>query len=362
MHSRNNESGVALILVLWVMVLLIALGTEFALSMKTEVNTTRNFKEGAETYYLAKAGMNLAKAEILSDAQFHSLTEEKGYIFGPVTSGDEAENNTAVPNAGPEAIPGLQTNGIFKTQKPSGATGTKTEQEQKLELEAPEPPQRTELPLGKGFISYSIHDENGKININTASRDVLIKALAANDLSLGSERDTIVDSILDWIDKDDRHRVNGAESDYYEGLSPAYSAKNGPLDSMEELLKVRGITPELFYGSEEYKPEEASSSENAPGLARIFTTQGVSQFNPNTAERAVLEIMYPENQVTEILEKKAERGWYNQSKSTHFKIKATGTFENSPTQHTIVAIIEKQQTGDEATLLTRYWNDNFIRR
>ena len=345
MHPKNNESGIALILVLWVMVLLIALGTEFALSMKTEVNTTRNFKEDVETYYLAKAGMNLAVAEILADAQFHSWTEEKGYIFGPVASGNNEAGNTAEPNT-------------VQKVKPSVTSDAKPEQE----LEAPEPPQRTELPLGKGFIHYSIQDENGKININTASRDVLTKALAANGLSLGSDRDTIVDSILDWIDKDDRHRINGAESDYYRGLSPAYSAKNGPLDSVEELLRVRGVTPELFYGSEEYQSQESSGAENAPGLARIFTVQRVSQFNPNTAERAVLEIMYPENQVDEILEKKEERGWYNQSKSTHFKIEATGKFEHSPTQHTIVAIIEKQQTGDKATLLTRYWNDNFIRR
>lgn len=333
MHPKNNESGIALILVLWVMVLLIALGTEFALSMKTEVNTTRNFKEDAETYYLAKAGMNLAQAEILADAKYHSWTEEKGFIFGFVISEDDEDEN-----------------------KPK----SKTQKEEEPEL--PEPPQRTELPLGKGFMHYSIRDENGKLNINTASRDILIKTLAANGIPLGSDRDTIVDSILDWIDKDDRHRVNGAESDYYRGLSPAYSAKNGPLDSLEELLKIKGITPELFYGSEEYKSQESSSAENAPGLARIFTVQKVSQFNPNTAERAVLEIMYPEDQVDEILAKKEERGWYNQSKSTHFKIEATGTFEHSPTQHTIVAIIEKLPAGDEATLLTRYWNDNFIRR
>jgi general secretion pathway protein K len=343
MRPRNNESGIALILVLWVMVLLFALGTEFALSMKTEVNTTRNFKEDTEAYYLAKAGMNLAKAEILSDAQFHSWTEDKGYIFGPVASGNGEENNTVEPNTVPKVKPGVTT-------------------EAEQEIEAPEPPPRTELPLGKGFIHYSIRDENGKININTASRDVLTKALAANGLQLGSDRDTIVDSILDWIDKDDRHRVNGAESDYYRGLSPAYDVKNGPLDSLEELLKIRGVTPEIFYGSGEYQSQESSGTENAPGLARIFTVQRVSQFNPNTAERAVLEIMYPENQVDEILEKKEERGWYNQSKSTHFTIEATGTFEHSPTQHTIVAIIEKQQTGDKATLLTRYWNDNFIRR
>jgi general secretion pathway protein K len=346
MNPKNNESGVALILVLWVMVLLIALGTEFALSMKTEINTTRNFKEDAEAYYFAKAGINLAKAEILSDAKYHSRTKEKGFIFGPISSENSEENSIA----------SSEPKQITASSKP---TGTNPESD---DIEAPEPPQRSELPLGKGFIQYSIHDENGKININTASRDILIKAMAINGVSLGSERDTVVDSILDWIDKDDRHRVNGAESDYYQGLSPGYSAKNGPLDSLEELMKVKGVTPELFYGSEEYESKESSDKDNAPGLARIFTIQGVSQFNPNTAERAVLEIMYPENQVEEILSKKEERGWYNHSKSTHFKIEATGMLEQSPTQHTIVAIIEKQQTGDKATLLTRYWNDNFIRR
>jgi len=336
-NINNNEKGIALIMVLWVMVLLIAMGTEFALSMKTEVNTTRNFKEDAEAYYLAKAGMNLAKAEILSDAQFHSWTEEKGFIFGSVPSEDNESDN----------------------QTPSAVEPQAQSEE---ELEKPEPPQRTELPLGKGFIHYSIRDENGKININSATRDILVKALTANGLPQGSERDTIADSILDWIDKNDQHRVNGAESDYYRGLSPAYSAKNGPLDSLEELLKVRGVTPELFYGSEEYQSQEPSGEENTPGLARIFTVQGVSQFNPNTAERVALEIMYPTTLVDEILTKKEERGWYDQSKSTHFKIEATGKFEHSPTQHTIVAIIEKQQTGDKGTLLTRYWNDNLIRR
>ena len=343
MNPRNNESGIALILVLWVMVLLIALGAEFALSMKTEVDTTRNFKEDSESYYLAKAGINLAMAEILSDAQFHSRVKEKGFIFGPVSTGSTEQEITGELNT-------------------ASAVQPDTTPKEEPELEIPEQPQRTELPLGKGFIHYSIHDENGKININTASRDILTKALAANGLPLGSERDSIVDSILDWIDRDDRHRANGAESDYYRGLSPAYSAKNGPLDSLKELLKIRGITPKLLYGSEEYQAEQSADAENAPGLARIFTVQGVSQFNPNTAGRVVLEIMYPENQVKEVIEKKEERGWYNESKSTHFKIEATGTFEHSPTEHTIVAIIEKQQTGDQATLLTRYWNDNFIRR
>ena len=70
---NNNEKGIALMAVLWVLVILIALATEFAFSMKMEVNTTRNHKEDMESYYLSKAGFNLALAEIYPKAFFHSI-------------------------------------------------------------------------------------------------------------------------------------------------------------------------------------------------------------------------------------------------------------------------------------------------
>ena len=54
--------------VLWIMVLLSALATEYLMSMKTEVHTTRNFKEDIESYQLAKAGINLAMAELMKTA------------------------------------------------------------------------------------------------------------------------------------------------------------------------------------------------------------------------------------------------------------------------------------------------------
>ena len=86
---NSNQSGIALMIVLWVLVLLMALATEFAFSMKMEVNTTRNYKEDTESYYLAKAGLNLALAELLKDASFHSIHDEYGsnpdrweYSFG----------------------------------------------------------------------------------------------------------------------------------------------------------------------------------------------------------------------------------------------------------------------------------------
>jgi hypothetical protein len=56
------------------------------------------------------------------------------------------------------------------------------------------------------------------------------------------------DAILDFIDEDDTPRPFGCEREYYGQLQPAYAPKNGPLDSLEELLLVRGVTPTLLFG------------------------------------------------------------------------------------------------------------------
>src|SRR5204863_189714 len=62
-------------------------------------------------------------------------------------------------------------------------------------------------------------------------------------MKLPNMTEEIADAIIDWIDADDNPRPNGAESATYSGMTPPYRCKNGPLDSIEELLLVRGVTP-----------------------------------------------------------------------------------------------------------------------
>jgi general secretion pathway protein K len=78
-----------------------------------------------------------------------------------------------------------------------------------------------------------------------------------------------VDSILDWKDVDTGHRLNGAEDDYYQTLNPPYKAKNNRFDSVEELLLVRGVTPDYFYGHREKGPD--GEIVYRYGLSRCFT-------------------------------------------------------------------------------------------
>ncbi|MEI4908121.1 type II secretion system protein GspK, partial [Klebsiella pneumoniae] len=87
---------------------------------------------------------------------------------------------------------------------------------------------------GDGKVTLHIRDMESRVNINIAGPDVLQQGLTLMGVD-ASEVPSITDSILDWIDADDATHLNGAESDYYEGLQPSYSAKNGPIDDMSEL-------------------------------------------------------------------------------------------------------------------------------
>lgn len=58
----------------------------------------------------------------------------------------------------------------------------------------------------------------------------------------------IADAILDWLDEDEEPRPYGAELEYYSTLPTPYAPKNGPIESVEELLLVRGVTPQLLFG------------------------------------------------------------------------------------------------------------------
>ncbi len=147
-------------------------------------------------------------------------------------------------------------------------------------------------PLNEAMMRTSISDEYGKINLNALVRlqngqpvrnEELINALRDFfSLRSDSDRDP-VDAIIDWVDYEDMdsEEPEGAENDYYLGLENPYACKNGPMDSIEELLLIKGITPELYFGN----PEE----EQLP-LSEYLTVNGDPQgrVNVNTAPEAVL--------------------------------------------------------------------------
>ncbi len=227
---RNPEGGIALIIVLLVLSLLLAVVGEFALAMRLEGTTTLNFRAAVTASYLAEAAYQRALAEILPDAIAHHR-DEAGLL-------------------------------VFRRSR----------------TESPKSPRR-DLALGPGRVSYKITDEEARLNLNRATPDQLHRLLT----ELGVERearDVIVDSIQDWRDPNEEHRLNGAESDFYLALPVPYKSKNADFDSVEELLQVRGVTREIFYGT----PDK-------PGLVEYLTVSGSGAVNVNTASDGVLRTL-----------------------------------------------------------------------
>src|SRR5262245_30394411 len=101
-------------------------------------------------------------------------------------------------------------------------------------------------------LRHGLEDESTRLNLNVLL--ILDKQLAGSArmllMGLPGMTEDVADAILDWIDTDDEPREFGCEIEYYSGLTPAYATKNGPVDTVEELLLVRGVTPQLLFGAD----------------------------------------------------------------------------------------------------------------
>jgi general secretion pathway protein K len=198
----TSQKGIALLMVLWIMAFLTVMVLSFSLVVRSDVYSTLSFKENMQNRLLAEAGIERAVMEIFyynTNKNQKTILEEKEII----------------------KIDGTQYTG------------------------------RT----GNGNYTFCIIDESGKININllTDSTRIIFYNLLVNYGISNETADTITDSLLDWKDSDELHRLNGAESDYYMSLPDPYESKNSNFDTLEELLLVKGVTPEILYGDEKDK-------------------------------------------------------------------------------------------------------------
>lgn len=121
-------------------------------------------------------------------------------------------------------------------------------------------------PIETDIVRYGLSDEAAKININTASREVL--------LALPNMTESLADCLMDYLDDDDDPQVDGAEQDYYDQLPQPYRIKNGPLHTLEELLLVKGFNGPVVYG------EDA----NFNGLLDANENDGEESFPPDNGD------------------------------------------------------------------------------
>ncbi|MCC6345860.1 MAG: general secretion pathway protein GspK [Nitrospirales bacterium] len=221
--GTKGEEGIVLIMVMWVLTVLMVVVLSFSYLLRTEAYATLSFKEGIEQKFLAEAGVERGIMEIIYRKSGSIPEEEKD-------------------------INAWKVDGTIYT------------------VEAKE-----------GSVRVRVLSESGKVDINSAPELLLRGLLSALGVQ-GEELDIVVDSLMDWKDSDDLHRLNGAEDDYYASLPNPYKAKNANFESLEELMLVRGVTPDLLYGSGDRK-----------GLLQFITVNsGSAAINVNAAPREVL--------------------------------------------------------------------------
>jgi len=271
MSGRGGERGIALLLVLWIFMILGVLALDFARYMRDDAMAAVNLADETRGYYVALAGMNRA----LYDAE------------------RLRERNAAGRNAATAAAQAAQAG------QPTPLDAD--EEEQPL---VPPDGEWHESDFAGGRWRVRMVDEGGRIALNKVDEVMLTRIVstlmqggnpvAGMDQRQTKQVATVVDSILDWRDHDNLKRLNGAESEFYLKQRRPYRAKNAYFDSLEELLLVRGVTPELFYGAE-----------GVPGLKDVFSVYSQSHtLNIDTAPPAVLQAILGNDPAADLVEQR----------------------------------------------------------
>ena len=306
------QEGIALLMVLWVLAILMVIVLSFSFMVKTDTLSTLSFKGGMERKSIAEAGIERGIMELHYRSAFKDQTVE------------------------------LEGTGVWKTDG-TPYTGQ----------------------LGNGRYTVRLTDESGKVDINTAS-GLVLKNLLLNMGVQAEEADTIVDSIMDWKDVDNLHRLHGAESDYYMSLPNPYKAKDALFDTVEELLLVKGVTSEILYGSKDRKGVINLLTVNAK-MDRInvnAATKEVLMAIPNmTPEIAEAIISYRQNkEITDMQEIEGIIGTSDSAMSQYistggtnmFTIDSSGSKENEKGIYTIRATVMVATGTDEPHTFVYY--------
>jgi general secretion pathway protein K len=179
---RDSGSGFALIVVLWFLVLIASISAYLVANARQETAIARNIAAAAKAEALADAGIAQAAFN-----QAGSVEELRWKLDGA--------------------------------------------------------PHR--IPVPGGEVTIRLFDETQKLNPNLASDDLLGALFEA----AGAERPVARRAgaaIADWVDRDNDARPLGAEREDYAAAGRTYRPPNLQIETLDELLLVLDVTPELL--------------------------------------------------------------------------------------------------------------------
>jgi general secretion pathway protein K len=275
-NHKSVHSGIALVLVMLTIIVLSAIVGSLAIAMSTEIRLARNSDYDAQMEWMGRSGIELARYALANKCPEQRQIDALNQFWAGGTSpcSNDVEN-----------VP------------------------------------LKDFPLGMGKITVSITDMERKWDINLVAnprapqREILQKALAEVGVTDAEQSQTIIDSILDWVNPIQSSGFSGAKNDYYMRLNPPYYCKNGPIDDISELLLIKGITPDIYWGSNSTNhpvsayQQHGGGGFNSPsanrtgagfhssdlpqypvGLVELFTAMG-GRLNVNTASIKTLQLV-----------------------------------------------------------------------
>ena len=228
----KRQAGIVLILTMWTIVLLSMLVLTLAAEARLSAALSRAQSDRTADWSDTLTALNAAEMELLLEAMPPPVEDTD-------TEDDDDEKN-----------PDFRFNG------------------QPLELAYDYP----------DTVEVRIYDHAGKINLRNLTEDSLQPLL---EKQMGEEVDDDEMALLlaawgDWLDEDDGVRNDGAEDEYYLSLDPPYLPRQGPLESVDEILLIRGF--DRYFGD--------------VNLSAAFTLYSESTtVNLNTATREALALL-----------------------------------------------------------------------
>lgn len=260
--SCKKQAGIALIIVMICITVLGLLAAGLAIAMKTETKLAMNSNSETELTWLGISGVELARYVV---AQQLNIPQEPYDSLNQKWAGGPGGWNSS--------------NSVLTSISLS------------------------DYPLGNGKFTVKITDMERKANINMADQRLLEQAFRLVGVD-GSDFTALANSIIDWVDADDNAHMSGTESDHYQSLDPPYFARNRPMDDLSDLLLIKGITPDIFWGgvatnhmSAAFQAKQRMFGNNPGvitypvGLVDLFTPVSSGRININTATPTVLQML-----------------------------------------------------------------------
>ncbi len=247
----RNKQGSALIIVLWIVIILSIIVGSFSFEAHIQSRITSFYRKRDRADAIALSGIQVARILIAKSKKINpNMSDEEAFSLSL-----EKEDDIWFPGAKDLAL----NNSVV-----------------------------IEKEIAGGTLKLHITSERSRRNVNRLKADDWERIFELTNVpeTMWPE---LIDCFFDWIDKDGIPRIDGAESDdYYMNLEKPYKARNGYLDSVGELLLIKGFSKALVYGGIMPGSEKDIEPIIFDGFADMLTVYGDGKVDVNTADTRVL--------------------------------------------------------------------------